>query len=106
MKDMIMIITSAMECIPSVCFEAWAAVHDFSPELIALSFRLFVCWFSLDQIVGIVAASDVDFEYVLLILMRNLVKFQVSGGRSFKMVLTGSGNWKSYCRYCITSGKI
>ena len=61
MKDM-KIITSAMECIPSVCFEAWAAVHDFSPELIALSFRLFVCWFFLDQFVGIVAASDVDFE--------------------------------------------
>ena len=69
-----------MECILSVCFQAWASVLEFSPELVGLSFRSFVCWFFLSQFVGIVAVSDVEFGFVLLILMGNLAILQVVVG--------------------------
>ena len=80
MKGIQIVVTSAMECILSVCFQAWASVLEFSPELVAISFRSFVCWFFLNQFVGIMAVSDVEFEFVLPILMRNLVVLQVAVG--------------------------
>ena len=72
--------TSAMECIPSVCSQALVSVFESSPVLVVQFFRPFVCWFFLNQFVGIVAVSDVEFEFVLLILMRNLVILQVAVG--------------------------
>ena len=67
MKRIQTIVTSAMEYIPSICFQAWASVLVFSPEFFARSFQSFVCLFFLNQLVGIVAVSDVELEFVLLI---------------------------------------
>ena len=66
-KGIRIIVTSAMEDIPSVCFQAWSSVLDFFPDMVARSYRSFVCWFFLNQFVGIVAVSDVEFEFVHLI---------------------------------------
>ena len=57
------IVISAMECILSVCFHAWASVHKFSPEIVALSFPSLVRWFFLNQFVGIVPVFDVELEF-------------------------------------------
>ena len=51
---------------------------EFFPELGALSFRSIVSWTFLNQFVGIVAVSE--FEFVLLIWMRNLINLEVAVG--------------------------
>ena len=82
-----------MEDIPSVCFQAWSSVLDFFPDMVARSYRSFVCWFFLNQFVGIVAVSDVEFEFVSD--LDEKFGNSSSGGRRLKMVLIESGIWKS-----------
>ena len=109
-KEIQIIMAFAMECFPSARFQAWAAVLEFYPALVALSFRSFVlvflgsiCW-NWGCIWCIFWICDSDFDEKLgkiskggrisKMILTGSAKFS-SGGRSLKMVLTGSGNWNS-----------